>query len=303
MLIKKALLSICIFTTLLSTAGCEDKEAKAMIERQAQIINQLTTENTQLKEKNENLIPAILVNKEVIFEKLEKINYPKSQEHWFDGHSAPISLNIWGLKTNIPWLNELLWTELMQSEFSENTPKTREQAVARYETLFNQIKSDMQAQPEIGFSRNAWLGFIGQKEKLSTFFIGYYSYEGGAHGVGGKQYLTVDMNRRQVVNFSDVFDEKKLPEIKELLWRIYTDFGNVNEEQVFTPKADFEVSKNFCLAHDGVHFIYHVYEIAPYVAGEQDLTVSWDWFLEGNLLKPEFIQQQYYDLTPAPIVE
>ena len=103
----------------------------------------------------------------------------------------------------------------------------------------------MQAQPEIGFSRNAWLGFIGQKEKLSTFFIGYYSYEGGAHGVGGKQYLTVDMNRRQVVNFSDVFDEKKLPEIKELLWRIYTDFGNVNEEQVLPQKQILRFLKIF----------------------------------------------------------
>lgn len=170
MSIRKTLLSICIFTTLLGAAGCEDKEAKATIERQAQIINQLTTEITQLKEKNESLIPAILVNKEVIFEKLEKINYPKSQEHWFDGHSAPISLNIWGLKTNITWLNELLWTELMQSEFSENTPKTRDQAVVRYETLFNQIKSDMQVQPEIGFSRNAWLGVYWSKREAIDFF-------------------------------------------------------------------------------------------------------------------------------------
>jgi len=107
-----------------------------------------------------------------------------------------------------------------------------------------------------------------------------------------------DTLSRYIVNYhiqgTDIEDVLKL----EVSYRT-----PVNEEQVFTPKADFEVSKNFYLAHDGIHFIYHVYEIAPYVAGEQDLTVSWDWFLEGNLLKPEFIQQQYYDLTPAPIVE
>ena len=37
-------------------------------------------------------------------------------------------------------------------------------------------------------------------------------------------------------------------------------------------KTDFDVSKNFYLAHDGIHFIYDEYEIASYAEGEQDFS-------------------------------
>ena len=65
--------AILVATTFLS--GCEDKEAQAKLAEQTQIINQLTTENTQLKAalnaekaKLENIIPAIFAEKEFIFE-------------------------------------------------------------------------------------------------------------------------------------------------------------------------------------------------------------------------------------------
>ena len=291
---KKTLISALILTALFAVTGCEDKETKATIEQQTQTIAQLTAENTQLKaekEKAEKVIPAIFAEKDVIFEKVEKIKYTKAQEHY----EVEIDISLLGLKTNIDWLDELLWTELVKNEFGEDAPKTREQVLTEYKTILNDVKASLEKEHELGFSRNAWMLFVGQKEKLATFAVRYYSYTGGPHGVGGNVYLTVDMTTHKVLTLSDIIDQKKLPEVKELLWNFYTRSGRIKDEDAFTKKTDFDVSKNFYLAHDGIHFIYHEYEIASYAEGEQDLVISWGLLQLENLLMPDFVKQKYYD--------
>ena len=74
---KKTLISALILTALFAVTGCEDKETKATIEQQTQTIAQLTAENTQLKaekEKAEKVIPAIIAQDDVIFDKEEPSN-------------------------------------------------------------------------------------------------------------------------------------------------------------------------------------------------------------------------------------
>ena len=304
---KKTFISALILTALFTATGCEDKEAKATIAQQTQTIAQLTAENTQLKaekEKAEKVIPAIFAEKDVIFEKVETIKYSKSQERWFSIDEGEVSISLLGLKTNIDWLDELLWSELVKKEFGENAPKTRDQVRSEYQTILNDVKASLEKEHELGFSRNAWMTFVGQKEKLATFAIRYYSYTGEPHGVGGSEYLTVDMTTHKVLTLSDIIEQKKLPEVKELLWSFYTDDGRIKDEEAFTKKTDFDVSKNFYLAHDGIHFIYHVYEIASYAEGEQDLVIPWVWLQRDNLLTSDFVKQKYYNLGyEVPIKE
>ena len=296
---KKTLISALILTALFTATGCEDKEAKATIAQQTQTIAQLTAENTQLKaekEKAEKVIPAIFAEKDVIFEKVEKIKYSKSQERWFSSDEGEVNISLLGLKTNVAWLNDLLWSELVKNDFGENVSKTRDQMLSKYKTIWNDVKESLEKEPELGFSSNTWMMFVGQKEKLATFAIRYYSYTGGAHGLGGSEYLTIDMTTHKVLTLSDIIEQKKLPEVKELLWSFYTDSGRIKDEDAFTKKTDFDVSKNFYLAHDGIHFIYHEYEIASYAAGEQDLVIPWVWLQRENLLTSDFVKQKYYDL-------
>ena len=296
---KKTFISALILTALFTVTGCEDKEAKATIEQQTQTIAQLTAENTQLKaekEKAEKVIPAIFAEKDVIFEKVEKIKYSKSQERWFSSDEGEVNISLLGLKTNVAWLNDFLWSELVKNDFGENVSKTRDQMLSKYKTIWNDVKESLEKEPELGFSSNTWMIFVGQKEKLATFAIRYYSYTGGAHGLGGSEYLTIDMTTHKVLTLSDIIEQKKLPEVKELLWSFYTDYGRIKDEEAFTKKTDFDVSKNFYLAHDGIHFIYHEYEIASYAAGEQDLVIPWVWLQRENLLTSDFVKQKYYNL-------
>ena len=295
---KKTFISALILTALFTVTGCEDKEAKATIAQQTQTIAQLTAENTQLKaekEKAEKVIPAIFAEKDVIFEKVEKIKYSKSQERWFSSDEGEVNISLLGLKTNVAWLNDLLWSELVKNDFGENVSKTRDQMLSKYKTIWNDVKASLEKEPELGFSSNTWMMFVGQKEKLATFAIRYYSYTGGAHGLGGSEYLTIDMTTHKVLTLSDIIEQKKLPEVKELLWSFYTDSGRIKDEEAFTKKTDFDVSKNFYLAHDGIHFIYDEYEIASYAEGEQDLVISWGLLQLENLLMPDFVKQKYYD--------
>ena len=304
---KKTLISALILTALFTATGCEDKEAKATIAQQTQTIAQLTAENTQLKaekEKAEKVIPAIFAEKDVIFEKVETIKYSKSQERGFSSDEGEVIISLLGLKTNVAWLNDLLWSELVKKEFGENAPKTRDQVRSEYQTILNDVKASLEKEHELGFSRNSWMTFVGQKEKLATFAVRYYGYTGGPHGVGGSEYLTVDMTTHKVLTLPDIIDQKKLSEVKELLWSFYTDDGRIKDEDAFTKKTDFDVSKNFYLAHDGIHFIYHVYEIASYAEGEQDLVIPWVWLERENLLTPDFVKQKYYNLGyEVPIKE
>ena len=50
--------------------------------------------------------------------------------------------------------------------------------------------------------------FYRAKEKLATFAISFYDYEGGAHGIEGNRYFTIDLTTRHILTLNDLFNEK-----------------------------------------------------------------------------------------------
>ena len=48
----------------------------------------------------------------------------------------------------------------------------------------------------MGIDETLDLAFNYQRGKLAVFLINYYSYGGGAHGVGGYHYLNVDLETK-----------------------------------------------------------------------------------------------------------
>ncbi len=177
-----------------------------------------------------------------------------------------------------------MWKKLTENE--ETKTISREQFVARYQTAFEEDKKEAKETPSFGISHSIWTNFIGQKEKLATFAISFYDYEGGAHGIEGNRYFTIDLTTRHILTLNDLFNEKDLPKVKTLLWEQY---NNSNKEYEPIIEADsFSLSNNIYLDSKGVHFIYDVYEIAPYAAGEQDLLLYFGQLEE--LFKTEFRQ-------------
>ena len=177
--------------------------------------------------------------------------------------------------------------KLTENEETKNI--SREQFVARYQTAFEEDRKEVKETPSFGISHSMWTDFIAQKEKLATFAISFYDYEGGAHGIEGNRYFTIDLTTRHILTLNDLFNEKDLPKVKTLLWEQY---NNSNKEYEPVIEADsFNLSNNIYLDSRGVHFIYDVYEIAPYAAGEQDLLLYFGQLEE--LFKAEFKRNNY----------
>ena len=282
---KKTLVAALISSVIL-LAGCQDKDTEAKIKQLNQTVAQLSAENTKLKEQIEKTVPAIFVENDEIFNQSEIIKHPKSKED-YQPEETKIEYSISTIKTNIDWLNDLLWKKLTENEETKNI--SREQFVARYQTAFEEDKKEVKETPSFGISHSMWTDFIAQKEKLATFAISYYNYEGGAHGIEGNRYFTIDLTTRHILTLNDLFNEKDLPKVKTLLWEQY---NNSNKEYEPLIGADsFNLSNNIYLDSRGVHFIYDVYEIAPYAAGEQDLLLYVGQLEE--LFRPEFKQNNY----------
>lgn len=282
---KKTLVATLISSVIL-LAGCQDKDTEAKIKQLNQTVAQLSTENTKLKEQIEKTVPAIFVENDEIFNQSEIIKHPKSKED-YQPEETKIEYSISTIKTNIDWLNDLLWKKLTENEEMKNI--SREQFVARYQTAFEEDKKEVKETPSLGISHSMWTDFIAQKEKLATFAISFYDYEGGAHGIEGNRYFTIDLTTRHILTLNDLFNEKDLPKVKTLLWEQY---NNSNKEYESVIGADsFNLSNNIYLDSRGVHFIYDVYEIAPYAAGEQDLLLYFGQLEE--LFRPEFKRNNY----------
>ena len=282
---KKTLVAALISSVIL-LAGCQDKDTEAKIKQLNQTVAQLSAENTKLKEQIEKTVPAIFVENDEIFNQSEIIKHPKSKED-YQPEETKIEYSISTIKTNIDWLNDLLWKKLTENEETKNI--SREQFVARYQTAFEEDKKEVKETPSFGISHSMWTDFIAQKEKLATFAISYYNYEGGAHGIEGNRYFTIDLTTRHILTLNDLFNEKDLPKVKTLLWEQY---NNSNKEYEPLIGADsFNLSNNIYLDSRGVHFIYDVYEIAPYAAGEQDLLLYFGQLEE--LFRPEFKRSNY----------
>ena len=285
---KKTLVAALISSVILLT-GCQDKDTETKIKQLNQTVAQLTTENVKLKEQIEKTVPAIFVENDEIFNQSEIIKHPKSKED-YQPEETKIEYSISTIKTNIDWLNDLLWKKLTENEETKNI--SREQFIARYQTAFEEDKKEVKETPSLGISHSMWTDFIAQKEKLATFAISFYDYEGGAHGIEGNRYFTIDLTTRHILTLNDLFNEKDLPKVKTLLWEQY---NNSNKEYEPVIGVDsFNLSNNIYLDSKGVHFIYDVYEIAPYAAGEQDLLLYFGQLEE--LFRPEFKRNNYVKL-------
>ena len=133
---KKTLVAALISSVILLT-GCQDKDTEAKIKQLNQTVAQLSTENTKLKEQIEKTVPAIFVENDEIFNQSEIIKHPKSKED-YQPEETKIEYSISTIKTNIDWLNDLLWKKLTENEETKNI--SREQFVARYQTAFEEDK-------------------------------------------------------------------------------------------------------------------------------------------------------------------
>lgn len=288
---KKLLIAALIAGSLTLTA-CDDKEKNALIEqtqKQAQMIEQLNTQVDTLQKQVVDLAEnqAVHVEPEVLFEKSETIKFDNKSPDSYAPESAEAKVSVKTLKTNMDWLTDLLVNELIRQFTAEGKVKieNKQQFVEYLQTLYADSVKEVKEFELIGMTTNFDVKYLGQRENIATFTIGYYGYSGGAHGMYSTQFLNIDLAKKALLDIDDVINPDQHDKLKELLWETYS---NVSNNETFTPKSEFYVEKDFYFSHDGITFVYPPYAIGSFAEGEKELTIHWGELKENKLLTPHF---------------
>lgn len=93
-----------------------------------------------------------------------------------------------------------------------------------------------------------------------------YAYSGGANGMTNSSYLIVD-DSGNTITYKDIFREDSYPELSALidqkLRQVYSLDAKTPLSQAGFFSDTIQPNENLYLSHDGLTFVYNVYEVAP----------------------------------------
>lgn len=125
-------------------------------------------------------------------------------------------------------------------------------------------------------------------------------YTGGAHGIGGKGFVNIDLNDGKDLTLEDIFlteskadllvlTEKALRDwhakamgtpqapstsMQSLGFSIYPESVPA-ESKAWSNEQGIYLSTNWYVSNEGIHFVYNPYEIGPYSMGIIDILIEW----------------------------
>lgn len=233
-IMQKQLITTMMLGAGVLLSGCEDKAQQEKIAQLTLQVSQLSAQNTALenalkeeKALREAIVPVIFAEEEAIFDKSETVKFTESSEFAQKSEGALI-YRIMGLKTNVDWLNSVLLEQLIRvnnttmDNREEIHVTTQEQLIAQLQQAYDADKKDV-TEGAYTIERELALHFEGQKERIATFSIDTYEFAGGAHGVGTRNYLMVDMRSHKLLTSEDIFQASSEDKLKELIWQALTD--------------------------------------------------------------------------------
>ncbi|RDE66391.1 DUF3298 domain-containing protein [Aggregatibacter segnis] len=280
----KKLLVSALAVAGLTLTGCNDEEKNSLseqVKKQTQTIEQLNAQVNTLQRQVLDLAEnqAIRVEPEVLFEKSETIKFDNKSPNSLAPEEAEVKISVKSLKANMDWLTDLLVNELIRQFTAEGKVKieNKQRFVEYLQTHYADNVKEVKEFELIGISTNVDVEYLGQRENIATFTMGYHHYSGGAHGMYSTQFVNVDLDKKAVIRLDDVFTKAEQNKVKALLWEIYQNESrgdNGERQEPFTAKADFYLSDNFYFSQDGIVFVYPPYALGPYAAGEKELRLS-----------------------------
>jgi hypothetical protein len=128
-------------------------------------------------------------------------------------------------------------------------------------------------------------GFRKFNERAMVIERELYVFTGGAHGIPGKKYFTLDLAEHKVLAIDDFFREPESENLRDIVMeelRLYSEInGEAIEDGMPLSQGIFYtddpiVSGNFFVSNEGLGLCWEPYEIAPYVFGSIEIILSWE---------------------------
>lgn len=158
--------------------------------------------------------------------------------------------------------------------------------------------NDMELDMNINAEHTQSQRIVYQNDKVLTYEEDFYAYEGGAHGTYSTTYTTFCKATGRRIGWDIIAPDKRDALRAELFDRIEKEIRTRTEdptaslkELMFEEELDLPSSSPGFTA-EGVKFTYVIYEIVPYVFGQQVVTFSYDEM-------KQYVLPEYADLLSA----
>lgn len=110
--------------------------------------------------------------------------------------------------------------------------------------------------------------------KILSFYIDYYQFNGGAHGITSRKSYNIDTESSEKINLQDLF--QKGFDYRGYINKIIFDEINKNKDLYFPGKEGFngiEDNQGFFIRDNKLVIYFDYYKIAPYVAGMPEFEI------------------------------
>lgn len=184
--------------------------------------------------------------------------------------------NLTGIKNNEA--QELINTSI--NEWTEMWIKDVEDIILKY---FNEDKN---LAPQIPYELKAIYTVTYCNDKIISFYIDYYQYTGGAHGITTRKAYNIDLKSGKQLLLKDLF--KKDYDYKAIIDNEIISIINSNKEIYFDEGSIFKGIKDdekFYINQDSIVVYYGLYEIAPYVTGIPTFEINKNIFKDKYIYK------------------
>lgn len=135
---------------------------------------------------------------------------------------------------------------------------------------------------------------VTNNQNITSFYIDYYQFTGGAHGITTRLSYNVDNITGKEIQLKDIF--KNGYDYKSIINSEISNQIQLDKDKYFTGKDGFngiKENQNFYIDSGNIVIYFDVYEIAPYVTGIPEFYIPMDKFDYNNIkyeLKPYIIR-------------
>lgn len=116
-----------------------------------------------------------------------------------------------------------------------------------------------------------------QSDALASIRFSTFSYAGGAHPNSFDYLINFDARTGEVLRLADlVSDTARLKELAEVAFREARELGPDESlsEAGFFWDGPFALPENYAMTEDGLYLLYNPYEVAAYVMGPTEFSIS-----------------------------
>ena len=112
-----------------------------------------------------------------------------------------------------------------------------------------------------------------------------YTFTGGAHGMNTTSCFVYDFYENQEIGINSIFEEEYIDEVLALIKEQLA----LHQGAESIDMSYVNVTENFYVDNEGMHWIYNPYEIAPYAVGAIEVVLPYskieNYFIENTPIK------------------